>query len=129
MDNIENELDTFVILNKTINELDNLIDTKYFYYIYFVILNKIKHIYMNMKGIYLDGNDTPYSLLKGRKDNTLNLIDEIGFRNFYSKCLEENDQIVMYDNLKNLYLYCFGKIEMEILDNHTEKRIRLLSKI
>lgn len=129
MNNFEDELNTFVILNKTVLELKDLIDTEYFYYIYFVILNKIKLIYMNMKGIDIVNTNNSYNLLRRRVDNDVKLVDEVNFRVLYSQCLDKNEQIVMYENLKNLYLYCFSKVETEILDNHTEKRIKLLSRI
>lgn len=129
MNNFEYEFNTFVILNKTILELKDLIDTEYFYYIYFAILNKIKLIYMNMKGIDIINTNSSYNLLRRRADNDVKLVGEVNFRILYLQCLDKNEQIVMYENLKKLYLYCFSKVETEILDNHTEKRIKLLSRV
>ena len=93
--NGNNDLKSFLIVNKSIDDLHDLIGTEYFYYIYYSILKIIKQIYMNMRGIkQIPGNNNK-----------------------------------MFDNLKELYYYCFGNVQNEILENSSREEINSLRKI
>ena len=88
--NGNNDLKSFLIVNKSIDDLHDLIGTEYFYYIYYSILKIIKQIYMNMRGIkQMPGNNDKMlkDLLKESKlsDYEIKIIEEPGFAENYSK--------------------------------------------
>ena len=89
--NGNNDLKSFLIVNKSIDDLHDLIGTEYFYYIYYSILKIIKQIYMNMRGIkQMPGNNNKMlkDLLKESKlsDYEIKTIEEPSFAENYSKC-------------------------------------------
>lgn len=132
--NGNNDLKSFLIVNKSIDDLHDLIGTEYFYYIYYSILKIIKQIYMNMRGIkQMPGNNNKMlkDLLKESKlsDYEIKIIEEPGFAENYSKCTKLEDSNKMFDNLKELYYYCFGNVQNEILENLSREEINSLRKI
>ena len=132
--NGNNDLKSFLIVNKSIDDLHDLIGTEYFYYIYYSILKIIKRIYMNMRGIkQIPGNNNKMlkDLLKESKlsDYEIKIIEEPGFAENYSKCTKLEDSNKMFDNLKELYYYCFGNVQNEILENSSREEINSLRKI
>ena len=132
--NGNNDLKSFLIVNKSIDDLNDLIGTEYFYYIYYSILKIIKQIYMNMRGIkQMPGSNNKMlkDLLKESKlsDYEIKIIEEPSFAENYSKCTELGDSNKMFDNLKELYYYCFGNVQNEILENSSREEINSLRKI
>ena len=132
--NGNNDLKSFLIVNKSIDDLHDLIGTEYFYYIYYSILKIIKQIYMNMRGIkQMPGNNNKMlkDLLKESKlsDYEIKTIEEPSFAENYSKCTELGDSNKMFDNLIELYYYCFGNVHNEILENSSNEEINSLRKI
>ena len=89
---------------------------------------------MNMRGIkQMPGNNDKMlkDLLKESKlsDYEIKIIEEPGFAENYSKCTELGDSNKMFDNLKELYYYCFGNVQNEILENSSREEINSLRKI
>ena len=70
-------------------------------------------------------------LLKESKlnDYEIKIIEEPSFAENYSKCTELGDSNKMFDNLKELYYYCFGNVQNEILENSSREEINSLRKI
>ena len=79
--NGNNDLKSFLIVNKSIDDLHDLIGTEYFYYIYYSILKIIKQIYMNMRGIkQMPGNNNKMlkELLKEDHRTIFTMIQKFG---------------------------------------------------
>lgn len=89
------------LLNKFINDLGKIIDTVYFDYMYLNVVEKIKTLYINLKDY----------------KNSYDLVFDYDFLEFYNNCLTANIQSEKYDNLRKLYYYCFGNIDLEMLSS------------
>lgn len=129
-----NDINSFVLINKRINELFELINTEYFYYIYYSVLERIKLIYLHMRGIKESKESfrriTKNPLRDKRMiDDDIKLMQDSGFEEKYMKCIELSESSTMFDNLKALYYYCFGGIEKELLENSKGANINSLKKI
>lgn len=100
------DIEQLKLLNNFINNLGKIIDTAYFDYIYLNVVEKIKTLYISLKDY----------------KKSYDLIFDYDFSDLYNNCLTPNSQSEKYNNLQQLFYYCFGSIEIEILDNQITKK-------
>lgn len=129
-----NDINSFILINKRMNDLFELINTEYFYYIYYNILERIKFIYMRMSGIKNSKEGLKRltkNPLRDKRilDNEIKLMHDPNFEEKYKKCIELSEANTMFDNLKTLYYYCFGNIEKELLENAKDINIISLKRM
>ena len=120
------DLDRFSIfgINNRIEDLEALINSDSFYATYYVVLEKIRSLYISINGII----DLPLMKIerlytdreyasKYIASDIYNLPDP-DFINLYLECLKIDDRITMLERIRELYTYSFKNLDFDANNFH-----------
>lgn len=104
-------------INNRIEDLESLLYSDSFYSVYYITLEKIRTLYSRINGII----DLPATKIEKIYTNNeyaqkyisspIHQLPEQNFIEKYLLCLKLNNKNIMFDNLKDLYFFCFQGLD------------------
>ncbi len=116
-----NDTDKFSVfsINNKMEDLESLINEESFYAVYYTILERIRTLYAKINGI-IDLPITKIEKIYNNEDfakkyisSTLHKLPQQEFIDLYLECIKIGSKMEMFNNLKKLFIYSFGKLDFD----------------